>query len=184
MPEPVSIAETPPQGQLLLRLTAEARARAAEALGFEIPERPLTASAAEGARCLWLGPDEWLLTMPPDRVVEVEQALRAALAGTHHAIVEVSDRTIIIAIEGPSARHVLAAGSPLDLHPRAFPPGSVARGTFGKTVAILHHVGENVFELHVDRSQIGYVADFLADAARDEFCGGASVAPAGSTGAA
>lgn len=165
MSEPVAIAEAPPRGQLLLRLTPEARARAGEALGFEVPATPLTSSEAEGALCLWLGPDEWLLTVAPEQVADVERALREALAGTHHAIVDVGDRTVIVQLDGPVSRRVLAAGCPLDLHPRSFPLGAVARSTLGKVGVILHRRGEDAFELHVERSYIGYLAPYLAEAA-------------------
>ena len=49
---------------------------------------------------LWLGPDEWLVLTAADRAEPTAAALRAALAGTHHAVVEVSDRMTGIGIAG------------------------------------------------------------------------------------
>jgi sarcosine oxidase subunit gamma len=65
--------------------------------------------------------------------------LKAALDG----VASVSDQShgrVVIRISGPKARHVLAKGSPVDWHPRAFPVGAVA-------VTQMAHVG-----VHAQRS--------------------------------
>ena len=161
------IAEAPYRDRLLLRLSPEARDAAEAALSFPVPTTPLTSSQSDGASCLWLGPDEWLLTVPPGQLDATNHALARALAGTHHAIVDVSHRSVVLLLSGPHARAILAAGCPLDLHPRSFPPGTVARTSLGKAAVTLHRTGADGFELHVERSFRDYAVRFLAEAARE-----------------
>jgi sarcosine oxidase subunit gamma len=167
MAESVAIAEAPYRGRLLLRLSPEARPLAEATLGMTIPTTPLTATEGENASCLWLGPDEWLLAMAPERVETQAADLRAALAGTHHAIVDVSHRSIVLQVSGSRARDVLAAGCPLDLHAAVFGVGAVARSTMGKVGVILHRTGQDSYEVHVERSFADYLRRFLAEAARE-----------------
>mgnify|MGYP000155534051 CR=1 FL=1 len=53
----------------------------------------------------------------------VQQAplLRAALAGQHGAVTDVSSGFFQVDLRGPRVRDTLAQGCPMDLHPRAFP---------------------------------------------------------------
>ena len=161
------MVEAPPSGKLLLRLDPDAREKAGATLGFPIPATPLTSVVADQASCLWLGPDEWLLLCPADLVEPAAEALEEALAGTHHAVVDVSHRTLTLRLAGPRACDALAAGCPLDLHARTFPPGSVARTLLGKVGVTLHRLDATRFELHVDRSFAEYAWLFLAEAARE-----------------
>jgi sarcosine oxidase subunit gamma len=82
-------------------------------------------------------------------------------------VVDDTHRLHTLRLAGPHAADALAAGCPLDLHPRAFPPGSVARTLLGKVGITLHRLDAIVFELHVDRSFAEYAWLFLAQAARE-----------------
>src|SRR3954469_22985588 len=84
MPEAPLLRQLPQSGKLVLRGGPEVRGRAGAALGFPLPERALTATAGEGAEALWLGPDEWLILVPPASADAVEAALRSDFAGLHH----------------------------------------------------------------------------------------------------
>ncbi len=163
----VTVVEAPMRGKLLLRLTPDAREKASATLGFPVPARPLASTVADQAACLWLGPDEWLLLCPADLVEPAAEALEESLAGTHHAVVEVSHRIVTLRLAGPCVTEALAAGCPLDLHSRAFPPGTVARSLLGKVGITLHRLDADRFELHVDRSFAEYAWLFLAQAARE-----------------
>lgn len=163
----ITVVEAPARGKLLLRLDPAARELAGATLGFPVPARPLTSTLADQASCLWLGPDEWLLLCPADLVEPAIEALEEALADTHHALVDVSHRTLTLRLAGPEVCNALAAGCPLDLHPSVFPPGSVARTLLGKVGVTLHRLGPALFELHVDRSFAEYAWLFLEQAARE-----------------
>jgi sarcosine oxidase subunit gamma len=63
---------------------------------------------------------------------------------------------------------VLNAGCPLDLHPRAFAAGAVARMLLGKAPVVLHRQGEGGrFELHVAVSLASHLWVYLENAARE-----------------
>jgi sarcosine oxidase, subunit gamma len=169
-PAPITLAELAFAGKLILRGGDDVRARAAEALGFALTE-PLRSTAGEGARALWLGPDEWLLLVPGEAASTTAAVLREALAGRHHAVVVVSDRLTGIAVDGQRSREILNAGCPLDLHRRAFAPGTVARTLLGKVAVVLHRPeDDDRFELHVNGSLAPYAWRFLENAAREFGC--------------
>jgi sarcosine oxidase subunit gamma len=166
-PAPVSLQALPFQGKLILRAGVEAGAAAARALVFELPAT-LRSAGAGGIEALWLGPDEWLVLGSEDAVRRLAAELRAVLAQLHHAVVEVGDRLIGIAVRGGRAADVLAAGCPLDLHARVFPPGTATRTLFGKaSIVLLRPVGRDGFELFVGVSFAPYVWSFLENAARE-----------------
>jgi sarcosine oxidase subunit gamma len=166
-PQPVDLEVLPFRGKLMLRGGDDARQRATPALGFLLPEL-LRSAQGEGVRVLGLGPDAWLLILEPDSVAATAARLREALAGTHHALVEVSDRLTGVAVDGARSREVLNAGCPLDLHPGTFPPGRVVRTLLGKATVIVDRPAEDDrFELLVDGTFAPYAWQFLENAARE-----------------
>src|SRR5690606_4962474 len=60
-----------------------------QALGLELPGALNLVMKGETS-VQWLAPDEWLLIVPQGEELTVEQRLRTALQGTHHAVVNVS----------------------------------------------------------------------------------------------
>jgi sarcosine oxidase subunit gamma len=101
-------------------------------------------------------------------VEAVARTLSAELDGLHHALVPLSHRFVGIAIHGPHAAELLAAGCPLDLHPRAFGPGTVTRTLLGKAEIVLHRPeAGSGFRLYVPRSFAPYLWAWLAAAARE-----------------
>jgi methylglutamate dehydrogenase subunit D len=125
------------------RLTSVApfRGREAEvgaALGGALPPPGGLARVGEG-RVLWSGIGQWFVQGPvPDLV---------GLA----ALSDQSDAWVGLQLSGPAAADVLARLAPLDLHPDAFPPGSVAR-TLLRHLACLLVAGADGFEILVMRS--------------------------------
>jgi sarcosine oxidase subunit gamma len=138
-------------------------------LDLLLPTEPASAAAKSQVTALWLGPDQWLLTCPPDDTAFFIASLREALADTHCALTDVSDGRAAFCLEGPSARDVLAKGCPLDLHPRAFTPGSCAQSLLGKAAVLIHLRTDEpptgaCFDLHVGRSFAHYLWAWLKDA--------------------
>lgn len=164
----ITALEAPLWGKLLLRLDSDARRRTEQTLGIGVPARPLATAEGKPGVCLWLGPDEWLLVTAVDGAAEIARRLAPALAGTHHAVVDVTHRTLAFRLAGPKVREALAAGCPLDLHESVFPPGSVARSLLGKVGITLHlHRDGTTFDLYVDRSFADYAWRHLELAARE-----------------
>lgn len=166
----VVLCERAPRGQLALRgRLGERRFRdaAVAALGVAPPETPNTAVRHEDTTVLWLGPDEWLVTVPDGRESDVAQALREAAAGAHCAVVDVSHARGRIGVSGPRAIDVLHRGCHLDLHPRAFETGACAQSLLARCHVLLHRVDDTpAFDVYVHRSFLAYAWAWLADAAR------------------
>lgn len=162
----IDLRDPGPRPKILLRGRPSPRWReaAAAVLGVAPPEQPLTAARGPSADILWLGPDEWLVL--PDTGEDI------ALAAAGLAAAAVGDGLPDLELSGPYAREVLAGGTALDLHPRAFTAGRVARTRLARIGVVLHQTADHpvsgpVYRLHVERPWAGYLWSWLADAALD-----------------
>ena len=141
-------------------------------LDLLLPTEPCTSATRERISALWLGPDQWLLTSPEPEAAGLAGSLREALLDAHAAITEVTDGRVAFRLAGPSAREVLAKGCPLDLHPRAFPPGACAQSLLAKAAVLIHLEGDDrergpSFDVYVARSFAHYLWLWLEDAGRE-----------------
>jgi sarcosine oxidase subunit gamma len=149
-------------GLALINLRGDAgnaafRTAASSALGLELPVLACTTSANDSTRVVWVGPDEWFVIGPMGGADAIVATLRAALAGMHHAITDVSSGYTVARLSGPAARNVLAQGCPLDLHPRVFKPGASAGSHFFRASVWLWQVDDSpTYEVLVRRSFMGY----------------------------
>ena len=170
-PSGAVLTERPPHGQLNLRGDPARPAfldGVRRALGFDLPLDPNTTADADDLAALWLGPDEWLILTPDDRAEAVAGRLRAEFRAEFAAITDVSAASAVIRLTGPRVRDVLAAGCPLDLHPRAFHVGRCAQTILAKATATIVQVDDApTFDLFVRRSFADYVARWLEDAGRE-----------------
>lgn len=141
-----------------------AREAAGRGFGVGLPEAACRANESGGRAALWLGPEEHLLLAPDGSQAEVAAAIGAALAGLPHSLVDVSERQVVIRVEGPAARDRLATGCPLDLDPDAFPVGTCTRTLFGKAEVVLWRRGAEEYHLEVGRSFAEYVRGCLREA--------------------
>ncbi len=160
----VEIVEAPAFVRLLLRGDATVAARAGAAFGVALPLTPCQAAEAGVRAALWLGPDEWLLLAPSGE--EAEAGLAAALSGTAHSLVDVSDGFAALMLCGAMAERVLSAGCPLDLHDAAFPVGMATRSVLGRVGITLWRRGPQEWRVEVGRSLAAHARAFLAEAAR------------------
>ena len=165
----VTLAEQPARVRLDLRLDpedADALTAAGAALGGSLPRTPNTAAAKiDGWTLLWLGPDEWLVTGPAAEGAALVSALGARLDGHRHALTDVSAMYATLALSGPRARDVLMKGCRLDVHPRAFAPGTCVQTAFAKASVILHQTDDApTYEITVRNSFSVYLATWLLDA--------------------
>jgi sarcosine oxidase subunit gamma len=156
----------PPATRYVLRGGTDVRAAAESALGFGIPATACRATLAGDRAALWLGPDEWLLIAPQPPPRGFAAALAATLERLPHSLVDVSHRQSALAVSGPQATTLLAAGCPLDLDASAFPVGMCTRTMLAKAEVVLWRTDPQVFRLEVWRSFVAYVSQFLGEAAR------------------
>jgi heterotetrameric sarcosine oxidase gamma subunit len=137
-------------------------------LGLGLPFDPLTSSTADGVSLLWMGPDEWMLVTPPE-AAQRASGVGAALAGTHHQLVDVSDYYTAIEVAGPKARELLMKLTTLDLHPRSFRSGMTTGAIFGRANAVLWLPLDQpeAFRLFIRWSMADYLWCLLANAGRE-----------------
>ena len=165
----VTLADGSARARFNLRLDskdADALTAAGAILGGSLPRTPNTAaSTVNGKTLLWLGPDEWLVTGPVAEGAALEDELRDRLDGRHHAVCDVSAMYATLALSGPRAREVLMKGCRLDLHPRAFKPGTCVQTALAKANVILHQTDDAPsYEVTVRNSFSVYLATWLLDA--------------------
>jgi sarcosine oxidase subunit gamma len=143
------------------------------ATGLALPVVANTATLGESGQLLWLGPDEWVLKLPPSSAhyqhpspaEAMEATLRSALAGKHVSLVPVGHGFTTLTVEGAGAAALLARGCPLDFHPRAFAAGAVAQSHVAKAGAtIVCLTAGTHFELIVRRSFADYLYRWLCEA--------------------
>lgn len=129
---------------------SEAASAAAQRLfGRALPEAGYSADG-EGATLHWCQPGQWYAVAEGRAEGALYREARAAFEGVA-AVSDQSHGRIIIGIEGPKARAVLAKGTPIDLHPRSFGPGRSAVTVMAHVGVHLAQTGEDAFELSVFR---------------------------------
>jgi sarcosine oxidase subunit gamma len=161
------LAVLPPCARFVLRGRPPAIAAAGAGFGATLPLAACTSVRAGPRAALWLGPDEYLLLAPAEDADAMTAALRAALAGEPHALVDVSHRQIALDVAGPAAARLLNAACPLDLSLAASPVGMCTRTVFAKAEIVLWRRAADTFYLEVARSFAGYVWRLLEVAQRD-----------------
>ena len=155
-----------------LRVGAEASLAVEAALGVALP-RPAGLAARNGSVTVFgLGPDEWLVRVPPDEEEHWLARLEAAVAGSFAAAVLVSDAWSVFTVTGPDALDVLAHSTGVDVHPSAFPDGRAVRAGFAETSALIHRLdGRPSFDVYVDSSLARYAGRWLGSAIGDRLAG-------------
>lgn len=130
---------------------------ASRALELKLPMRPCTSTSNATYRAVWAGPDAWFVIGPNGQSDALATELCRVLAGTHHAVTDVSSGYTVLSLSGRPVRDVLAQGCPLDLHPRVFKPSSSAGSHYFKASIWLWQTDEApTYEVLVGRSFMGY----------------------------
>ncbi|WP_313801819.1 sarcosine oxidase subunit gamma [Sphingobium sp.] len=158
----VDVARLPAQPLHVLRLrapTPEAIAHVAALLGTPLPTTPNSVRQGQ-ARALWLAPGEWLVVGSQASGADVTSAAETRAA--HWA--DISDGRAVYEISGPRARDLLAKGSTIDFHPRAFARDACAQSAFAQLFSIVERTGKDSFRLYVDVSLAHHMELWLGDA--------------------
>ncbi len=148
---------------------AEGRKAAGVLLGLELPTTPGSSAASESGTgaALWTGPGRWLLCLPAGEGKANVAALDEALAGRHHAVIDLTQARTVVRASGPRLRDLLSKGVPIDLHPRVFPVGACAVTSLAHVTGTLHHVEEGVIDLFVMRSFGLHLWEWLQEAGEE-----------------
>lgn len=129
----------------------EAALQEAHGVGWPKPGRAL---GREGARVIWFGRNEALLTGP---------AADAGLAA-HAAVVVQSDSWAVVSLRGAEAADVLARLVPVDLREGIFKRGHTARTQLGHMNASITRIGPDRFMVLVFRSMAATLVHELKQA--------------------
>lgn len=148
--------------------SAAVRAGIETALGIA-PGAAVNRAALRGTMAiLWTGPERWLVVAPEKDSSDLEARLRAGLAVTRAAITDLGNGRTVLRVAGRRARDLLAKGSGIDLHGRAFPVGSCAQGLLGHVGALIHAVdAAPTFDLYIARSYAQTVWEWLGESAAE-----------------
>ena len=145
---------------------------AAKALGTSLPTQPLTFIEKDGMRIHWVGPDHWMIHVPEGAEGPLRTKLQKAFKGIHAAVTDVSDYYTLIRVTGLKARALLQKGCPLDLHPRAFTPGTCAGTVFHHAAIFITQTEANednsaTYDIQIRWSFAQYMWDYFTDGARE-----------------
>jgi sarcosine oxidase, subunit gamma len=96
----------------------------------------------------------------PGSVPAIAAELGGALDGEHHAVVDVSANRTVVELTGDGRVDLLAQGCGLDLHPRAWRPGSCAQTLLGR-VPVLLQERDHATRVFVRASFAAHLADWF-----------------------
>lgn len=167
----VVLSERRHRGKLVLRGDPDDRkflAGSAKALGMAPPTTPNTTEGDPETTLIWTAPNEWLVVTEPGVEAVLEAALSRTLEGIHHAVTDTSDQATIIRLSGVAARTVMAKGCALDLHPRAFKPGTAAQSHLAQALVTFWQVDETpTYDILARASFAAYLWAWLIDAGQE-----------------
>jgi len=131
-----------------------------------LPREPCRVGGA-WPRALWLAPDDWLLVEPGEVGGDVD-GWRSPLGQPSELVIsEAGSGMRVLRVSGPRARDLLAKGSTIDFHARAFAPGTCIRTRFAQLHVLVDAVEEGVFDLYVERNLAPWLLHGLEDALGD-----------------
>jgi sarcosine oxidase subunit gamma len=136
------------------------------ALKLDWPYQPNTSAELAGGRVFWLAPGEWALF--DVGTAAVTAALGSVQADHLPHLSDVSGAWVRFRLDGAATRELLAKGCGLDLHPREFAAGECAQTRLADIYVLLHHAASpDRFDLYVDTSLAGHLAQWLTQAAQE-----------------
>jgi sarcosine oxidase, subunit gamma len=146
----VTISLAPPMARYSVRAR---QPQALETLlGVKVPKK--IGGTEGGIACL--GPDEWLMRAPVGTSVPIG-------AGLAVAVIDVSERSICLIVEGAQAARIIMSGCPQDLD--TFPVGKASRTIYATVEIILIREAEERFHVEVWRSFASWLWTALTQAA-------------------
>ncbi|MFG2001168.1 sarcosine oxidase subunit gamma [Spirillospora sp. NPDC048911] len=168
---PVRLRELPFPAQVELRLDDEDAdsfgPRVGQFLSCDVPA-PHRATGRGDPHVLWMGPGWYLIVDHQNRAPGLVAGLRSAIGGdcggACGSAVDVSAARTVLELSGPAAHEVLRHGCALDLHPRAFAPGTCAQTNLAQAQVVLHQTAPRDYRIFVRASYADYLTRWLLDA--------------------
>ena len=153
-------------GRSMVQLRVRPNGADAACKALQLPQDVLQWRGEDPAAC-WLGPDLWLLTSDTKPAEDILSHIDRRLSGQLYAATDMSSHYVCFALRGPAARTVLAMGCGIDMHANAFMTGQCVRTHFANVLLLIVAVGDNYFDLYVDRSHSRHLNDWLVNSGED-----------------
>ena len=143
-------------------------AAAKSALGVALPRAPRTSATKGDVTVLWLSIDQWLVTLPREKLPKTFATLRKKTEGLFALATDMSDARTVIRLRGDGAREVMMKGTSVDMLAPDIEAGTVRRMLFAEIAALCHVIGTEPeeLELYVFRSYADYAWEWLLATAR------------------
>lgn len=129
------------------------------ALGVNLPAKIGDRAKDGDLEVVCLGPDEWLLLLPQDRVAEISAKMAEIYASHPHSLADISHREMSFDISGPKAAELITLGCPRDID--AFPVGQARRTVFDGASVVLWRDAEDHFRMDIWNSFAPFAAQTL-----------------------
>lgn len=126
------------------------------------------ATSSGDVTATWVQAGGWHLHAPRAGECTLAARLAACCAGLA-AIEDQSHGRTTLRLSGPRAREILGRGCRLDLHPRAFGPGSASMTLVGHVNCLVYQAdGSPAFELTVQSTLAASFLDWLVETAAED----------------
>jgi heterotetrameric sarcosine oxidase gamma subunit len=135
------------------------------AYGVALPTRPRRVTKGS-VTFAGTGPDQWIASAEGPEAPNFAARVRGRI-GLFAAVSDQTDARLVLRLSGPNVRDVLAKGVPLDLHPKVFKPGDVARTVVADIGVQLDRLDEATFQLTAPRSMAGSFWSWLSASAAE-----------------
>ena len=112
-----------------------------------------------------IAPDTWLFQSALHDAADLLEAVRKDCGRRTFIVMDLSDATVTITVEGAQATAVLVRGCGLDLSLSTFNTSSCTRTRFAQMPVVIRRASFERFECIVDRSFAQHLYDWLQDAA-------------------
>ena len=166
MPEHPGFELKPVDGRSMVRLRV--RPKGADTAGklLDLPRQASQCRLDDPAAC-WLGPDQWLLTSDTKPAKDLISRIDRTLSDQLYAATDISSSNVCFSLSGPAARSLLAMGCGIDMHRGSFTTGQCVHTHFANVLLFIVVVGDNNFDLYVDRSLARYLGDWFVKSGGD-----------------
>ncbi len=162
------LSELPREGVLCLQGRPEELVSAVKlATGITLPEINRFNEAGE-TTVIWLGPRQWLVRAPLDRIQQVEARLVQEFGGLAYMMTDVSHQYVTFELSGGPASDVLRRTSSIDVEAEGFAPGAAVRSLFGRLPVLFEYTCDGPeYRLTVDQSLSRFAWDWFSSIADD-----------------
>lgn len=110
---------------------------------------------------LWLAPDGWLLVSESQDGAALVAEIRRDCGGPAVAAIDVSDSLVVLELDGPRTRELLARGTSVDLDDESLAHGRCTRLRFAQLPVIVRPRDAGRVELIVDRGPAAWLCDWF-----------------------